>query len=123
MKVYVAAPWKHRKIAQSVASLLEAVGFTVVSRWLAGHEDRALSQYAREDLADLEQCHALLLLNIELSEGKAFEQGYAMALDIPIVAVGRPSMVFHHLPYIWVETYSEAIAALRDIQKYPFSRP
>lgn len=121
LPVYVAAPWKHREAALAIAERVGAVdGITITSRWLVEHgnatDPAELAAEAVHDLEDLYKSHAVLLLNIEQSEGKAVEQGVALALQMYIVAIGKPSNVFHHLPdYIWVDTVEEAIIELLKI--------
>lgn len=117
MRIYVAAPWKHRDIARIAAHTLHEAGHTVIARWLGFQGDstdpQVLCAEALHDWIDLHQSDCMVLLNLEKSEGKAVEQGLALAWDIPIVAVGLPSNVFHYLPqYRWVPTLTDALALL-----------
>jgi hypothetical protein len=101
IKVYVAAPWKHRLAARSAAAELTAAGFDVISRWheagglwdesdstSAGSNPDVSQREAEMDFFDVFRSDAMLVLNIEKSEGKAVEQGLAHALDMPIFVVG-----------------------------------
>ena len=65
---------------------------------------------------DIDAADVLVVLNLEKSEGKAFEQGYAYCRRIPVVIVGEPRLnVFQHLPdVIVVEDVSAAIDWLMD---------
>lgn len=117
MIVYVAAPWAHRIEACAAADQLTAAGHVVTSRWLRGHADTTdparLRQEAENDWDDVNACQILVLLNMEKSEGKAVEQGIALANNKRIIAVGEPSNVFHHLfQYEWVPTLQDAIKSL-----------
>lgn len=114
MNLYVAAPWKHRAAARVAANTLHRAGHLIIARWLGFIGDttdpQELCVEALNDWTDLSRCDTMVLLNLELSEGKAVEQGLALAWGIPIVGVGQPSCVFHYLPsYIWVTTLKGAI--------------
>ena len=121
LKVYVAAPWKHKSTAKAAVERLKSEGFTVTSRWVdfpgASWDLDVLRLEAQNDWADLKDSHVLVLLNIELSEGKAVEQGIALQLGLPIIGVGEPSKnVFHYLPhYTWVETIGKAVEELEGM--------
>lgn len=120
MIVYIAAPWACREVAQIVARQVRAADIEVNSRWLYfpgdSRDPAVLRREAFNDYADVRAAHALLLLNLEKSEGKAVEQGLALAYGMPIVAVGSPTNVFHHLPaYTWVTSVDTAIAALKRL--------
>ena len=119
MRVYVAAPWVRRNEAREAAYQLIEAGHVVTCRWLTVHggDDRPerLRQEADNDLSDLLNSDIMLLLNLEKSEGKAVETGFAIATGMDIIAVGQPSNVFHYLPeVIWVDSVDEAIRVLRD---------
>lgn len=124
LPVYVAAPWKHREAARAVAEQIGAVdGIVVTSRWLREHGNATnpaeLAAEAVHDLEDVYKSHAILLLNYEMSEGKSVEQGVALALQMPIIALGDIAVgnnVFHYLPdYTWVKNVDEAIIELLKI--------
>lgn len=109
MKIYVAGPWAHRYKAKEAAQVLREAGYEIVSRWhdiWALEEDTTdplmLEQEADMDLADVDASDAVIVLNIEKSEGKALEQGFALALGIPVVVVGARSNVFHYLPEVTI---------------------
>jgi nucleoside 2-deoxyribosyltransferase len=117
--VYVAAPWVEREEAQRVATMLRDVGFRVTSRWHALHPDSDdpiyLEEQAQNDWDDLHDAHAMVLINSQKSEGKAVEQGIAIANGIPIVAIGRKkNNIFQYLHscYTCVDTAEEAADAL-----------
>ena len=115
-RIYLAAPWKNRIEARAARDVLVAAGFYVTSRWLDVDETQTTQQQeAINDIFDIHNAQALVVLNLSLSEGKAWEQGYAYAMDIPIIAVGGPiRCVFQHLDTIQkVETLTDAILALK----------
>jgi nucleoside 2-deoxyribosyltransferase len=127
--VYIAAPWTEREAAKQAASLLEAAGYTVTEPWwehpvvdvehLSDHTEELRNQ-ASKDWQGVRRADALLLLNLKASEGKAVEQGLALAAGIPIVAVGQPGVpypnVFHFLPhYYWVGSVEEALVTLDKV--------
>ena len=103
MRIYLAAPWTRRVEARRVRDELEAAGHTVNSRWLdlhGGGGEHVLATEAQNDIDDLIACDVLVLLNLEKSEGKAVETGFALALDIPIYVIGGHSNVFHYHPRV-----------------------
>mgnify|MGYP003394985678 CR=1 FL=1 len=108
MRIYLAAPWTHRQYAHTVAQDFRVQGFVIVSRWhdVWGNQDASavtptiLQTEALADVADLFSAEALVVLNREKSEGKAVEQGIALALRIPVIIVGLQTNVFHYLPQV-----------------------
>lgn len=124
LAVYVAAPWEFKKYAGLVCRDLESAGFRITSRWVnfelppgeTEHTDAIKHEEAHNDIEDLVSSEVLLLLNLKKSEGKAWEQGYAVAMRLPVVGVGYPAnCVFHWLGpdfYTWVPSVSAAIEIL-----------
>lgn len=129
MKVYIAAPWARKAEAREAAKLIQAEGWVVTSSWL-NEEDRDygppgyygatdwrgtdhakdLAERALQDLKDITRSDLLLLLNLEPSEGKTVETGVAIAEQMGIIVVGKPTNVFHYLPdVVIVHTVQEAI--------------
>lgn len=120
MTIYFAAPWARRAEALNMARIMTMHGLTVKSRWLTLHVETidatVLHDEAIQDIRDLDTADVLFLWNPELSEGKAFEQGVAYQQCKPIVALGAPSMIFHHLTtYTWTSTLAEAITVLKRL--------
>ena len=122
--VYVAAPCLHKADALVAQTQFEAAGFEVVSHWIQYHGDGAndaeLQAQAVEDYAEIvAKTDAFVILNLALSEGKAFEFGVAYRQKLPCVVVGsRERNIFYHLPgVLQVETVEEAITVLRRIQR------
>ena len=122
MVIYIACPYARKADALAARKQFQAAGLVVNSRWLdfalppggttPSHE--TLRTEAEHDVEDILACDVLVVLNLEKSEGKAWEQGLAYGLHIPIVAVGEPAhCVFHHLYYYeWVSTVEAAIASV-----------
>jgi nucleoside 2-deoxyribosyltransferase len=133
MKIYCAAPWIHREAASTAASKLEAAGHTITHKWWVheggndGYYDDAadrevrLKGNAQDDFNGAASADVLVLLSSAKSEGKATEQGVALAKGIPIVAVGTRgefSNIFHYLDaYKWVGSIEEAIEELNHMKE------
>src|SRR5262245_60341520 len=121
-RVYIAAPWVRRREAIEIGRQFEAAGFEITSRWFH-HEgsdtDPAGLDYpiehirnqAREDIADVMRADALVVVNLQKSEGKAVETGVALANGIPVVSVGQRSNIFQTLG-TQVASVAEAIEYL-----------
>lgn len=126
MRVYIAAPWVRREEAIEEGKKFEAAGHTVTSRWFyhesaggdpkdptgAGAPIKRLQDQATEDIYDVLTSDALVVLNLERSEGKAVETGVAMASGVPVISVGKRGNIFLTL-CTEVETVEEAIEALK----------
>lgn len=120
MKVYVAGPWKHREIAQSVAAFLTHGGHTITARWLQDHEDSNDQTHLRlealHDEADVLSCDALVLLHLEGSRGGMWtEFGMARIAGKKLIVVGKPTgNVFYYLPGVhWAADLDEVLALLQ----------
>lgn len=125
MRLYLAAPWIDRHEMPHIASRFEQAGHTITHKWWEVEvvEENELSveilrQQAARDFVGVWECDKLVLINSKKSEGKAVEQGIALALDKDIIAVGRlgeqSKNVFHYLlNYTWVPTIEEAITCLQ----------
>lgn len=125
MKIYIAAPWISKQCAGKAGDMFEEAGHEITEKWWLHPESEdpaELSRQADRDLVGVHACKLFVLLNTSKSEGKAVELGYALALqhendmpwDIPrIVAVGKPSNVFHYLKEVeWFPTVQEVIDAI-----------
>lgn len=129
--VYIAAPWSHKPEAEAASKLFEEAGFTVTSHWIQYHtnawggynagevapdtDNSELQLQAREDLLDIALAECFVILNLDKSEGKATELGWAIAGSKEIVLVGEKSRnLFYHLPQVrQVGSVEEAIQVLR----------
>lgn len=124
MRIYIAAPWVRKAEAIAVGEQFKAAGHIVTSNWFhhedtgalgdsAGnsitHEER--KRQATVDLADVLSSDALVVLNLEKSEGKAVETGIALVAGLKVISVGPRSNIFQSLA-IEVATVEEALALL-----------
>jgi nucleoside 2-deoxyribosyltransferase len=127
MKVYIAAPWPFREEAQQVRRVLEAAGLVVQSQWLDfdpqtkdPHAPEVCRDEALTDLDDINHCDAILVMNnykvgAYKPSGMFFEEGFAYALGLDVVVVGKGTTVFHSLPDVTVVgDVLEAVKALHD---------
>jgi nucleoside 2-deoxyribosyltransferase len=126
MKLYLAAPWIDKDKMEALAWKFEDAGHTITWRWwrtddiAEGWENtQSLAVQAFNDFHGVKDCDTLVLFNTSKSEGKAVEQGIAIALEKPILAIGKlgemSKNVFHYLPnYKWVPFIEDAIKALED---------
>jgi nucleoside 2-deoxyribosyltransferase len=109
--IYVAGPWKHRDDVSAIAAQFEAAGFAISHRWWDFDGNDADSTYLREcavkDVLGVMGSDVLVVVNAEMSEGKAVETGIAIALDKPIVIIGERSNIFHHLNVYLTSTPEE----------------
>lgn len=119
MKVYIAAPWADRELAQAFARRCEDRGLVVTHKWWLDEEDPTqpalMRGHAERDKTGVALAEVVILLNTRLSEGKALEQGLAIAWGKPILAVGHmaPTNPFHYLNnYTWVPTTEDVWEAL-----------
>jgi hypothetical protein len=121
MRVYIAAPWKDRELARYTAAHVVAAGHSITHNWwdvegeYADHE--AMLACAKQDVVGVILADKVVLIDSQKSEGKAVEQGIAIAMNKPILAIGERGAhsqnVFHHLAnYQWYPTVEEAIAAI-----------
>lgn len=125
MKVYIAAPWVRKKEAIEAGKRFEAAGFEVTSRWFQHEGDPAdptshssdindIRHQAKEDIYDVMRAEALVVLNLEKSEGKAVETGVALAHGKTVVSVGRRNNIFVTLG-TEVQSVEEAIRVLSGV--------
>jgi nucleoside 2-deoxyribosyltransferase len=125
-RVYVAAPYVARREANRVACELHNKDYEITQHWwdFEGTEQEKgagfLKMCAELDYRGVRTADAMFLLNSAKSEGKAVEQGIAIALGIPIIAVGIrgefSQNVFHYLPnYHWVPTVEAGFEKLKEV--------
>lgn len=106
MKIYLAGPWVRRPEVREVAKRLEAEGYELTSRWLYEHEgdpndasgltspEDYIRLQAQEDLADVMRADVFVMLNLQKSEGKAVELGFALANQKRVFCVGTRFNIF-----------------------------
>lgn len=118
MLFYVAAKYQDRPIARQFAEeVMKAIpGWYCSSTWFFQEpkehpKDHEVREWGERDLRDIERANLFCLINERFHEatapegfthakedsgGRHFETGYALARDIPIYLVGRPTNVFHY---------------------------
>ncbi len=122
MRVYVAAPWARKPEAIEAGKLITAAGHTVTSRWFdhpgsltdsngLTYHDAVIRQQAKEDIFDVLSSEAVVVLNLQKSEGKACETGVALIAEIPVISVGPRLHIFQSLG-TEVATIEDAILEL-----------
>lgn len=124
-RIYIAAPWEDRALVPAIAATLEKKGYVITHKWwiFEGEEEDVTwgfkQECARLDVRGVQTADAVLLLNSKKSEGKATEQGIAIAFGIPIIIIGDKSKrcnIFQTLDsFIWVNNLQEALQKLEDI--------
>lgn len=138
MVVYLAAPWARIADARAFREKLLDMGVTVNSRWLDFQVDATkdydypediMRHEAQNDLEDIDHAEFMVVLNLEKSEGKAVEQGYALARGIPIIAIGKRLNVFQYLDadnaklYHVYEEEADALAFIQRLLDEPQPLP
>lgn len=118
-KIYIASQWVERARMPEVAKQFEDSGFSITHKWWeteGGWEKSPdeLRKQAEHDVEGVLSADAVVLVNTGKSEGKAVEQGIAIAAGKPIIAIGTRGEfslnVFHYLPlYTWVSSVEQAI--------------
>jgi len=111
MHLYIAAPWATRHDMPEIVARFEAAGHTVPCRWWEfpdvpnmQHPDYhdQLEDNAVQDYLGVIQAEALVVINSDLSEGKAVEMGMAIAHNLPVVLIGERTNLFHFIPSVVV---------------------
>lgn len=125
--VYVAGPFVDKENAMQLARKLEAAGHTITHRWWnyegLGEEHESeefLRKCAYSDWHGVRDADVIVVWNTAKSEGKAVEQGIAIALGKSIIVLTpdkKPSSnVFHYLPnYIHTKTVEETLEHLNGL--------
>jgi nucleoside 2-deoxyribosyltransferase len=125
-RVYVAGPWVDRAQAQYLANVIASKGHTITHPWWAyegkGEEfetEEFMRTCAIKDVTGVTTADVVVVLNTAKSEGKATEQGIAIARGLPIVVITpgeKPtSNIFHHLSnYTHVKTIDEALEVIGE---------
>lgn len=124
-RVYIAAPWVDRDQVPAIVIVLESSGYTITHKWwvFEGEEEEVSWEFkqlcARLDVDGVRTADAVLLLNSSKSEGKATEQGLALAYGIPIVVIGDKAKrcnIFQTLPvFHWVNDLQSALVKLGEL--------
>src|SRR3990167_7650252 len=104
-KVYLAAPFIQKDNMPEIAQELEVRGHEVTHAWWKVDETHINNvkkmECAKADMFGVMNADVVVLINSKKSEGKAVEQGIAIGLGIPIIAVGNRGQhsgnIFHFL--------------------------
>lgn len=120
--LYLAAPWIDKDKMGELAAKFEAKGHSITHKWWLVEDGLArtletLREQAQWDFDGVVAADVVVLFNTSKSEGKAVEQGIALGLGKPIVAVGKQGEisknVFHYLSdYTWVDDVDGALEVL-----------
>jgi nucleoside 2-deoxyribosyltransferase len=124
-KIYLAACFEQQKEVREKANELQRLGFLCTSSWrfedsLIPPTPQHLNKCATQDLKDLRDADYFVCLTDQTSQrgGKHVEFGYALALNMPCLIVGRRENIFHSLSRIdFVESWSEALDLLLTWQE------
>ena len=109
--IYLAARIRRRDELQTYRAELEAAGLEVTSTWLtmpppAEWSDEVWAHLAELDRADVLRADALILFTepgeIDGGSGRHVEFGMALALQKPVIVVGRHENLFQRLPEVTV---------------------
>jgi nucleoside 2-deoxyribosyltransferase len=126
-RIYVAGPWVDREQVIPIADKLEQMGHVITHKWweyegVSQNEESPefLRECAKSDFNGVASADIVLVLNTSKSEGKAAEQGIAIALGKPIVCitpdVNPSSNIFHYLGcYTHVKTVEEALEVVSGV--------
>jgi hypothetical protein len=127
--IYLAAPWKRREEAKLARDKFVAAGFKVNGEWLDVEVELQADGYtsspdvmrreAMRDVKNVLNSQIVVVLNLELSEGKAVETGIAIAACKGIIIVGERLNVFQYLDMPRVDTVDEAIELAKN---YPWKQ-
>lgn len=113
MRIYLAAPWVDKESARSASMQLEQDGHEISEKWwehpevvaypqvAVGQALEELQQQAAKDIMGVMSADVVVVLQTSKSEGKAVEQGIAIAMGVPIIVVsssGERGNLFHYLP-------------------------
>ena len=117
MTIYLAGPWARKPEVRLAREEFQRAGFDVCADWIDWHgisepTDAVLREEALHDLRQIHSADAFVVLNLELSEGKASEFMWAYSKHKPTVSVGPTTNIFHTLATHRVNTVEEAIDAL-----------
>ncbi len=127
MNIYIAAPWAHRAQMPAIATKFEDAGHEITHKWWEVEDvpedtrsEEALRDQAILDVEGVLNGEVMVLINSAKSEGKALEQGIAIASGKEIYAVGQrgehSKNVFHYLDnYTWFNTVEDVIEVMETL--------
>lgn len=126
LRIYIAGPWAHRQDMPAIAARLERAGHIITHPWWEFDGDETnlskefLFECALKDVHGVLNADAMVVINSAKSEGKATEQGIAIAEEKPIIVVGKrgehSNNIFHYLAlYRFVDTVEDAVKELEGL--------
>lgn len=128
IKIYIAAPIGSIAYVKSIAAELTARGHKITSSWHAGKllapTDAGLSEMERSKISaqafyEIGNSDAMLLIAHKYGRGSLVEAGYAIGMDLYVVALGSKLDVTIMLDRVkWVSFKEDAFAELDRISSY-----
>ena len=126
-RVYLAGPWVDREKVTEIADILEGKGYKLTHKWwkYEGEGEHLeskefLQNCAYHDVDGVRFADVVVVMNTAKSEGKAVEQGLAIAFGKPVICwtpgdTKPSSNIFHHLPnYTHVKTLEAVLEVLGE---------
>lgn len=122
MKVYIAGRFQRYPEFRGYAKELVGAGYECTSSWLNSvgeiiyaSNPKVAAVRAGMDLADIKRSDVVVMFSDSGPKqhgGRHVETGYAIALGIPVVVVGRVENIFHNLPCV------NNVASWEDASKF-----
>lgn len=129
MRVYLAARYSRKLELREYAKQAEENGIVVGAEWLKESESptstleestpETLTKYALQDISDIIDCDAFVFFSESSTEafvrgGRHVEFGFALALEKPIIIIGKEENIFHYLPFNieFFDTWESALVYL-----------
>jgi nucleoside 2-deoxyribosyltransferase len=127
MRVYLAAAYSRKNEVRKCATQAEKCGIHVGAEWLkeeASPDSKLhdttpdkLAKYAQQDWWDIGACDVFIFWAEPEDKplprgGRHFEMGVAVSLGKPVIVIGEPENIFHYLPGINIEFFSNWNSAL-----------
>lgn len=124
MKAYLSAPTARAEELRAYAEELTALDVEVVSRWLTTLGKQEPGRAAAQDVADLRRADVFIAFTGTAAApgrgGRHVELGIALAHEIPVIVVGDPEHLFHHLAGVdVVDDWPAALQRLRALTTLP----
>lgn len=127
MRIYLAGSSKQRPFIAYLARQIEQQGHEITHKWWVDYNDdmETFGQAARADLEGIAEASVLVAIldHMEISPGAHLEMGYALALQIPILAIVSDfrtwtrNSIWLHLPGVVVVDQAELAVDLYNLQK------
>ena len=127
MNIYVAGPWLDREEVKGIADRIAKLGHKITHPWWEheGEYDDAplMKAHAAQDWAGVVNAVMVVVCDFRKSEGKAVEQGIALAYGKPILMLHKDGVnnlnIFHNLGnYKHFHTEEALLDYLRDERQW-----